>query len=222
MPDDTNRSSPLVRKFFEEYYSDKNREKLTAFLHTQEITPDKYDEGDVSLLLHELLTGSCILEMSHQERLDLEKSLKDDSILSKQLWSKKLDLLLEDDTFLRWLVYEEKIDMKRFRKNLLSKKEKLDIDISHLNEEYGNKRAGHIKGLREYMHQIIFHLRNMEFGQSRQVDFIYNLLLLFNFEWNYEEMISDMGEFRAKDNIRVQIQQHIAKELDTSFSLLFD
>ena len=36
MPDDTNRSSPLVRKFFEEYYSDKNRKKLTAYLGTGE------------------------------------------------------------------------------------------------------------------------------------------------------------------------------------------
>ena len=62
----------------------------------------------------------------------------------------------------------------------------------------------------------------MEFGQARQVDFIYDLLKLFDFEWNKEEKISDMDPIRAKDNIRVQIQQPIASEFDASFSSLMD
>ena len=65
-----------IEKFLEEYYSDKNKEKLTAFLRSQQITTDDYDERDISLLLYTLVTGSCILEMTHEERMDLERTVR--------------------------------------------------------------------------------------------------------------------------------------------------
>ena len=93
-----------IEKFLEDYYSDKNKEKLTAFLKSQQITTDNYIERDIALLLNALVTGSCMLEMTHEARLNLERSNRKYFELFKGSWSKRLDIIMEDETFLRWLL----------------------------------------------------------------------------------------------------------------------
>ena len=204
-------------EFLENYYSDKNKEKLSAFLKSQKITPDNYNEGDISLLLNEMVTGSCMLEMTHQERLDLERAIKNNPVMVNKSRSKRLDVLLEDETFLPWLLHGQKIDIKSFKEGLLQKKEELDAEKSKLDKEYGSQRAGNIKGIREYFHQIVRQLENMGLGQSQQIDFIFDLLVAFEFEWNAE---GRMAASRIKDNIRVSIQQPIITDSIREFDLV--
>jgi|TARA_B100001971_G_scaffold162151_1_gene152380 hypothetical protein len=206
-------------KFLEDYYSDRNKEKLTAFLKSQQITTGKFDERDISLLLNALVTGSCMLEMTHVARLDLERNIRKYFELFKGSWSKRLDIIMEDEIFLRWLLHGQKIDIKSFKEGLLQKKEELDAEKSKLDKEYGSQRAGNIKGIREYFHQIVRQLDNMDFGQSQQIDFIFNLLIAFEFEWNAQ---GRMDSQNIKDNIRVSIQQPIIRDSKREFDLVFE
>ena len=209
-----------IEKFLEDYYSDKNKEKLTAFLKFQQITTDNYVERDIALLLNALVTGSCMLEMTHEARLNLERTNRKYFELFKGSWSKRLDIIMEDETFLRWLLLEEKIDSKSFKERLLHKKEELDAEISKLDKKYGRQRAGNIKGIKEYFRQIVRQLDNMEFGQAQHLNFIYELLVAFGFEWNRKEKISAMKPERAKDNIRVSILQPIITDSRKEFALV--
>jgi len=208
-----------IEKFLEDYYSDRNKEKLTAFLKSQQITTGKFDERDISLLLNALVTGSCMLEMTHVARLDLERNIRKYFELFKGSWSKRLDIIMEDEIFLRWLLHGQKIDIKSFKEGLLQKKEELDAEKSKLDKEYGSQRAGNIKGIREYFHQIVRQLDNMNFGQSQQIDFIFNLLIAFEFEWNAQ---GRMDSQNIKDNIRVSIQQPIIRDSKREFDLVFE
>ena len=88
-----------IEKFLEDYYSDKNKEKLTAFLKSQQITTDNYVERDIALLLNALVTGSCMLEMTHEARLDSERTIRKYFELFKGSWSKRLDILMADEAF---------------------------------------------------------------------------------------------------------------------------
>ena len=207
-----------IEKFFEDYYSDKNKEKLTAFLKSKQITTDKFDERNISLLLNFLVTGSCVLEMTHERRMDLERAIKNNPVMVNKSRSKRLDVLLEDETFLRWLLHGQKIDIKSFKEGLLQKKEELDAEKSKLDKEYGSQRAGNIKGIREYFHQIVRQLENMGLGQSQQIDFIFDLLEAFEFEWNAQ---GRMAASSIKDNIRVSIQQPIITDSIREFYLVF-
>ena len=110
-----------------------------------------------------------------------------------------------------------KIDIKSFKEGLLQKKEELDAEKSKLVKEYGSQRAGNIKGIREYFHQIVRQLENMGLGQSQQIDFISNLLEAFEFEWNAQ---GRMAPSRIKDNIRVSIQQPIITDSIREFDLV--
>ena len=211
-----------IEKFLEDYYSDRNKEKLTAFLKSQQITPDNYVERDIALLSNALVTGSCMLEMTHEKRMDLERAIRKYFELFKDSWSKRLDILMADEAFLLWLLDKQKIDIKSFKERLFQKKDELDAEISRLDKEYGSQRAGNIKGIREYFRQIVRQLDNMEFGQNQQINFIYELLMAFDFEWNQEENISEMKPERAKDNIRVSIQQPIITDSRKEFELIFE
>ena len=211
-----------IEKFLEDYYSDRNKEKLTAFLKSQQITTNGYDERDVSLLSNALVTGSCMLEMTHEKRMDLERAIRKYFELFKGSWSKRLDILMADEAFLLWLLDKQKIDIKSFKERLFQKKDELGAEISQLDKEYGSQRAGNIKGIREYFRQIVRQLDNMEFGQNQQINFIYELLMAFDFEWNREEKISEMKPERAKDNIRVSIQQPIITDSRKEFELVFE
>mgnify|MGYP000020510207 CR=1 FL=1 len=95
----------------------------------------------------------------------------------------------------------------------------MDAEKSKLDKEYGSQRAGNIKGIREYFHQIVRQLDNMEFGQSQQIDFIFNLLIAFEFEWNAQ---GRMDSQNIKDNIRVSIQQPIIRDSKREFDLVFE
>ena len=209
-------------KFFEEYYSDRNKEKLTAFLKSQQITPDNYVERDIALLSNALVTGSCMLQMTHEKRMNLERANRKYFELFKGSWSKRLDILMADEAFLLWLLDKQKIDIKSFKERLFQKKDELDEEISQLDKEYGSQRAGNTKGIKEYFRQIVRQLDNMEFGQNQQINFIYELLMAFDFEWNREEKISEMKPERAKDNIRVSIQQPIITDSRKEFELVFE
>ena len=209
-----------IEKFLEDYYSDRNKEKLTAFLKSQQITPDNYVERDIALLSNALVTGSCMLEMTHEKRMDLERAIRKYFELFKGSWSKRLDILMADEAFLLWLLDKQKIDIKSFKERLFQKKEELDTEISRLDKEYGSQRAGNIKGIKEYFRQIVRQLDNMEFGQTQKINFIYELLMAFDFEWNQKEKISEMKPERAKDNIRVSIQQPIITDSRKEFALV--
>ena len=211
-----------IEKFLEDYYSDRNKEKLTAFLKSQQITPDNYVERDIALLSNALVTGSCMLEMTHEKRMDLERAIRKYFELFKGSWSKRLDILMADEAFLLWLLDKQKIDIKSFKERLFQKKDELGAEISQLDKEYGSQRAGNIKDIKEYFRQIVRQLDNMEFGQNQQINFIYELLMAFDFEWNREEKISEMKPERAKDNIRVSIQQPIITDSRKEFELVFE
>ena len=62
----------------------------------------------------------------------------------------------------------------------------------------------------------------MEFGETQQINFIYELLMAFDFEWNQKEKISEMKRERAKDNIRVSILQPIITDSRKEFELVFE
>ena len=134
-----------IEKFLEDYYSDRNKEKLTAFLKSQQITPDNYVERDIALLSNALVTGSCMLEMTHERRMDLERAIRKYFELFKGSWSKRLDILMADEAFLLWLLDKQKIDIKKFKERLFQKKDELDAEISRLDKEYGSQRAGNIR-----------------------------------------------------------------------------
>ena len=124
---------------------------------------------------------------------------------------------MADEAFLLWLLDKQKIALKSFKERLSQKKDELDAEISRLDKEYGSLRASNIKDVKQYFSQIVRQLDVMEFGQAQQINFIYELLMDFDFEWNQKEKISEMKPERAKDNIRVSILQPIITDSRNEF-----
>jgi len=117
---------------------------------------------------------ACLwLELGYKDRINLSKKLRKISIGINKVRIKKLEALLEDDCSLI-----SDIGLKPYK--FIKEKKRLENELEFLQMK---TKAGHLKELAKILSLVVmqFHWDNIR--QKEQVDFIYNLMKEFDFEW---------------------------------------
>jgi len=190
-----------IEKKIKDVY-ERELERLWDFIVRQGISSKKH----VFNLGRTLRRSVYFLTLGFNQRMDIQRKIITANKVHNETWLQLLNAIYKDQQFLIYILpIKFRKNWKEFAETFEDRKEGLKSTLESWKYE---TRAGHLKMLIFEIAPCFWYLAGLEFGQSKQVEFVYNLLLEYDFEWKRGKKCSDYAATVIKDRIRVEFQQY--------------